>query len=44
MEVILVYLQIPVPALANAGPDCDLCGGPLTAIVQSKKRTNISVY
>jgi hypothetical protein len=24
------------PALANAGPDCDPCGGPLKVIVQSK--------
>ena len=29
-----------VPALANAGPDCDPCGGPLKVIVQSKKVTN----
>jgi hypothetical protein len=30
--------DIPMPALANAGPDCDLCGGPLKVIVQNKKK------
>ena len=34
----------PVPALANEGPDCDPCGGPLKVIVQSKKRTNVLVH
>jgi hypothetical protein len=27
-----------VPALTNAGPDCDPCGGPLKVIVQRKKK------
>jgi hypothetical protein len=27
-----------VPALANAGPDCDPCGGPLKVIVQREKK------
>jgi hypothetical protein len=35
---------IAVLALANAGPVCDPCGGPLKVIVQSKKGTNVLVY
>jgi hypothetical protein len=26
-----------VPALANAGPDCDSCGGPLKVIMQRER-------
>jgi hypothetical protein len=38
------YVRLTVPALANAGPDCDPCGGPLKVIAQSKTRTNVVVY
>jgi hypothetical protein len=31
-------IQVSVPALANARPDCDPLGGPLKFIVQSKKK------
>jgi hypothetical protein len=32
-----LWLFIPtVPALAQAGPDCDSCGGPLNVIVQEE--------
>jgi hypothetical protein len=34
----VVALPVAVPALANAGPDYDPCGGPLKIIVQSKKK------
>jgi hypothetical protein len=37
-------IEVPVPALANARPYCDPCGGPLKVIVKSQKRTNVLVY
>jgi hypothetical protein len=33
-----------VPTLANAGPDCDPCGGLLKVIAQRKKNTSGLVY
>jgi hypothetical protein len=35
--------QSAVLALANVGPGCIPCGGPLKVIMQSKTRTNICV-
>jgi hypothetical protein len=32
-----------VPALGNAGPDCDACGGHVILIVQSKKNIDVLV-
>jgi hypothetical protein len=37
-------MQSKVPALANAGPDCDSCGGPVKVTVQSKIRAKILVH
>jgi len=36
--------RTPVPALTNAGPDCDPCDGPQKVIVQTKRRTSLLVY
>jgi hypothetical protein len=33
----------PVLAVANVGPNCSICGGPLKVIVRSKTRTNAFV-
>jgi len=33
-----------VPAIANPGPDCDFCGGPLRVIVRSKTMTYLLLY
>lgn len=33
----------PVLAVANVGPNCGMCGGPLKVIVQNKTRTNALV-
>jgi hypothetical protein len=39
-QVLVPYIDASraVPASANAGPDCDACGGPLKFIVQTKKK------
>jgi hypothetical protein len=37
-----MQLLSAVPALANAGPDCDPCGGTLKVIVQ--RETDILTY
>jgi hypothetical protein len=35
-------IEAPVPSLANAGPNCDPCGGPLNVIVQGRKGLTFS--